>query len=88
MAQNTQSYNTVVGYFSSDEQADRALQALTDAGFNRSQIGIAGRSWDETTKRSSTTGTGTHTSFWQKVKNFFEGTEERQREATDDDGYD
>lgn len=92
MAQNTQSYNTVVGYFSSDEQADRALQALTDAGFNRSQIGIAGRSWGETTKRSSTTGTGTetgtHTSFWQKVKNFFEGTEERQRDATDDYGYD
>lgn len=44
MAENAQTYNTVVGYFSSDEQADRALQALMDAGFDRSQIGIAGRS--------------------------------------------
>ena len=92
MAQNTQSYNTVVGYFSSDEQADRALQALMDAGFNRSQIGIAGRSWDQTTTKAPSgnvtgTGTGTHTSFWQKVKNFFEGTEERQQDATEDYGY-
>ncbi|HLJ78013.1 MAG TPA: YsnF/AvaK domain-containing protein [Acidobacteriaceae bacterium] len=91
MAERTQTYNTVVGYFSSNEQAERALQALIDAGFNRSQMGIAGRSWDETTKGSAAP--ETHLSFWQKVKAFFEGedwNEERQRtqDTTGESVYD
>lgn len=91
MAEKTQTYNTVVGYFSSDEQAERALQALINAGFSRNQIGIAGRSWDETTKASAEP--GSHRSFWQKVKAFFEGDDwnqeqQRTREVTGESVYD
>lgn len=93
MAETTQTYSTVVGYFSSHEQADRALRALVNAGFNRSQISIAGRSRAEgftveDQRRSGAAGEP-HESFWQKVKHFFEGdtsydTETRSAAGTQD----
>lgn len=73
MAETNQTYSTVVGYFSSHEQADRAMRALVDAGFNRTQIGIAGRSSGAFTTEDERKRTEPHVSFWQRVKNFFEG---------------
>jgi uncharacterized protein (TIGR02271 family) len=73
MAETNQTYSTVVGYFSSHEQADRAIRALVDAGFNRTQIGIAGRSVGSFTTEDDRKRAEPHVSFWQRVKNFFEG---------------
>lgn len=77
MAESTQTNSTVVGYFSSHEQADRALHALVNAGFNRGQISIAGHSREKgftvEDQRRSGAVDESHESFWQKVKHFFEG---------------
>lgn len=82
---NQQTYNTVVGYFSSEQSAEAAVRALQAAGFTRDQIGIAGRAEDEgysvsdrrnTESTAYTEGhkTGKAASgFWQRIRNFFEG---------------
>ena len=91
MAETNQTYSTVVGYFSSHEQADRAIRALVDAGFNRTQIGIAGRSVGSFTTEDDRKRAEPHVSFWQRVKNFFEGEDSyedtlRRKDARQDFG--
>ncbi len=51
------STNTVVGYFSSHAKAQSAVDALKDAGFKASQIGLAARSSFAGADRSSTSST-------------------------------
>ncbi len=73
--------STIAGYFSSHAKAETAVDALTRAGFNASQIGIAARSTGSNAVSSSQTSpthagsdhSGSHTGVWDKVKNFFEG---------------
>lgn len=70
MAQtNPQSYSTVIGYFSSEQQAETALQELQAAGFSRKQIGLAGRPDAEAQVKEQ------KPSFWQRVRALFEGNE-------------
>lgn len=98
MAQTNQTYSTVVGYFSSSEQAERAMRALVDAGFDRKQIGLAGRSVQGFTTEDDRKRDEPHVSFWQRVKNFFEGedsyedtsrrTEARTQDFAGDSDYD
>ena len=47
--QTTTTSTTVVGVFSNRSQADRAVDALFDAGFDSNQIGVVTRSSAETT---------------------------------------
>lgn len=107
--------NTVFGYFTSETQAEAAVRDLKAAGFTRNQISLAGRPGDDTYSSGSATGSTTGSkmreeghkageavgSFWDRVKNFFEGesgpepyADERTRgdlathEITDGDVYD
>lgn len=97
MAKTNQTYSTVVGYFSSSEQAERAMGALVDAGFDRKRIGIAGRSAEAFTTEDDRKSSEPHVGFWQRVKNFFEGedsyanqprTDARTQDLTGDYDYD
>ncbi len=78
------STNTVVGYFSTHDQAQSAVEALKAAGFQAREVGMAARgsSLGRTTQNTTTSGntfgydttTGEHgTGVWDKIKNFFEG---------------
>lgn len=83
MAETT-SYNTVVGYFASEQSAEAAVQELKAAGFRRDQIGVAGRPDEEgfsvSDRRSSdkTAYEEGHKAgkaaggFWQRIRNLFE----------------
>lgn len=54
---NSQTYDTVYGYFSSEDQAEAAVRALHAAGFRRSDISIAGNpesgQWSRETTRDA-----------------------------------
>ncbi len=81
---------TVVGYFTSETQAEMAVTALKAAGFSSSQIGVAlsGQSAGAYSAESETsTGAGMSTASagpaagakvagaWDRFKNFFEGSD-------------
>ena len=78
---------TVVGYFTSESQAETAVSALKSAGFTSSQIGVAlsGASSGVATGTSSaaTTGVGSavHSAgekaagAWERFKSFFDGSD-------------
>ena len=51
--------NTVVGYFSSHAQAQQAVDALKEAGFNANQIGLAARGSSFGVDRATTSSTDT-----------------------------
>lgn len=80
--------NTIVGYFSSQSKARQAVEALKEAGFSASQIGVAARgthgedpavdiSDNPSGTRSSTSAThAAGESMWDKIKDFFEGSPE------------
>jgi uncharacterized protein (TIGR02271 family) len=66
---------TAVGYFSSQAQAESAINALKQAGFQQNQIGVAAQS-------AHAGATGTNPAYkaghaaggaWESVKNFFSG---------------
>ncbi len=97
------STNTVVGYFSSHEKAQSAVDALKDAGFTASQIGLAARGTSAGAGRSSTSSTDSsyattdsssetsstysareHESMWEKIKDFFEGHHESDKDRATD----
>jgi uncharacterized protein (TIGR02271 family) len=89
-------YGTVVGYFSTQAEAESAIKALKQAGFQQSRIGVAARSTQpglassttaETTGNSSAYKAG-HSAggAWESVKSFFGGgsVEPYAGEATGD----
>ncbi|HEX5236590.1 MAG TPA: YsnF/AvaK domain-containing protein [Silvibacterium sp.] len=79
---------TVVGYFPSRTKAESAISALKDAGFTRSNIGLAIRSGMET-ERETVAGSGErHESMWERIKEFFGGepTEGSRERYEDEDG--
>jgi uncharacterized protein (TIGR02271 family) len=75
-------YRTVVGYFSSQVQAEAAINALKQAGFQQSQIGVVAQSSQAGFASSKAQQTGTSQAYkaghsaggaWESVKNFFSG---------------
>jgi uncharacterized protein (TIGR02271 family) len=67
---------TIVGYFSSRADAESAIDALKDAGFERNHIGFATRSAvgsGATHSGASPTPREHETSTWEKIKEFFGG---------------
>jgi len=74
----------IVAFFSRRQDAYRAIQALSDAGFTHEQIGLIAQSdldqADTSTSSSETSSSaGQDRSFWDGVKDFFRG------ESHDDD---
>ena len=82
---------TVVGYFTSESQAETAVSALKAAGFQSNQIGVAlasGDNYAQTPGTSTGMATGTTSasdmghaagektrSAWERFKGFFEGSD-------------
>jgi len=73
---------TVVGYFASETQAEKAVAALKTAGFQSSQIGVAlggenaSGSTGTTTAGSVAHAAGEKTkSAWESIKSFFDGSD-------------
>jgi len=64
---NPTTHSTVVGYFSSEQNAEDALRALHAAGFSHEQIGVAGRAASEVEFKENKPG------FWQRMRNQFRG---------------
>jgi uncharacterized protein (TIGR02271 family) len=89
-------YGTVVGYFSTQADAESAIKALKQAGFQQNQIGVAARSAQAGLASAATAGTpetgpaykAGHTAggAWESVKSFFAGgsAEPYAGEATKD----
>ena len=89
-------YGTVVGYFSTQADAESAIKALKQAGFQQNQIGAAARSAQSGIASSTTAGTSKTSSAydaghtaggaWESVKSFFAGgpVEPYAGEATKD----
>ena len=89
-------YGTMVGYFSTQADAESAIKALKQAGFQQNQIGVAARSAQAglaSSRTAATPETGSayktgHTAggAWESVKNFFAGgsVEPYAGEATKD----
>lgn len=65
---NPTTHSTVVGYFSSEQNAEDALRALHAAGFSHDQIGVAGRAASEAELKENRPG------FWQRIRNQFRGS--------------
>lgn len=81
MAQTDTKYGTITGYFESHAEAQKAVEALQDAGFTSAHLGVAHRgsygSGSDTTTGSNDSDTHhTGAGMWDKVKNFFEGSPE------------
>lgn len=74
--------NTIVGYFQSQTEAQRAVEALQQAGFTSAHVGVAHRgsssNWSDSSARdtSGTRQEHDHESVWGKMKNFFGGDAE------------
>lgn len=75
-------HGTVVGYFSSQVQAEAAINALKQAGFQQDQIGVAAQSAQAGAVASKGELMGTNPAYkaghaaggaWESVKNFFSG---------------
>jgi uncharacterized protein (TIGR02271 family) len=75
-------YGTVVGYFSSQAQAEAAINALKQAGFQQNEIGVAAQSAQAGAASSKVQLAGTNPAYkaghaaggaWESVKNFFSG---------------
>lgn len=74
----TNTSNTVVGYFGDHADAERAVSALQDAGFTSAHLGVASRGGQTGSSASgSAVSSATHTAgqkaegAWDKLKNFF-----------------
>lgn len=76
----TTSTGTIAAYFENHSDAERAVEALRDAGFNSAQIGVAHRAGPYSdTSSDSSTGTSVDQKTegaWDKFKNFFTGNPE------------
>jgi uncharacterized protein (TIGR02271 family) len=68
-------YGTVVGYFSSQAQAEAAISALKQAGFQQNQIGVAAQSAQAGAAGTNPAYKAGHAAggAWESVKNFFSG---------------
>lgn len=75
----TNTTNTIVGYFENQADAQRAVSALQSAGFTSAHLGVAARGVESgyAGTGSSTASSAAHTAgqktegAWDKVKNFF-----------------
>lgn len=74
--------STVVGYFPTRSKAESAIDELKDAGFDKSEIGLAVRSGLESTRGPSGEHHGTGT--WEKIRAFFSGDSEPSRSELED----
>jgi uncharacterized protein (TIGR02271 family) len=68
-------YETVVGYFSSQAQAEAAISALKQAGFQQNQIGVAAQSAQAGAADTNPAYKAGHAAggAWESLKNFFSG---------------
>lgn len=86
MAQAQTVSGTIVGFFEDHGQAENAVSALRDAGFESKQIGVAHQAGSALPTSETSTGVGAGTGagmaqrtgqeaegLWGKVKGFFEG---------------
>lgn len=69
MAQNS----TTAGYFSTRTAAESAIDALKDAGFSRTQIGLVIRSGKRRGGTAHEEGRKNLEGIWEKIKDFFTG---------------
>lgn len=85
MAQNDITSGTVAGYFENHEDAQKAIEALQDAGFTSAHLGVAHRGYGSGSARSESSSSSSDASskigaksegMWDKIKNFFEGSPE------------
>ena len=71
MADTSIGTSTITGYFEDSADAGQAVEALQQAGFTSAHLGVARREGVGTTGLAS----GSNESTWDKVKNFFTGTD-------------
>lgn len=69
MEQTQNTSGTVVGYFENHTDAQRAIEALHNAGFSSAHLGVAHRGASSTAHAAGEKAE----SMWEKVKDFFEG---------------
>lgn len=69
MEQTQTTSGTVVGYFENHTDAQRAIEALHNAGFSSAHLGVAHRGASSTAHAAGEKAE----SMWEKVKDFFEG---------------
>ena len=96
MEQTQTTTGTVVGYFENHTDAQRAIEALHNAGFSSAHLGVAHRGASSTASGTAHAAGEKVEGMWEKVKHFFEGdsaepyADERSRgdlatrEVTDD----
>lgn len=83
MALNDTTSGTIAGYFDNHADAQKAVEALQDAGFTSAHLGVAhrGNSTAGSTASGSASRVGAKAEgVWDKVKNFFEGSPEAYSE--------
>lgn len=68
----TSATGTIAAYFENHSDAERAVEALRDAGFTSAQIGVAHRAGSNDDTSGSTAGQKTE-GAWEKFKSFFTG---------------
>jgi uncharacterized protein (TIGR02271 family) len=86
MAPNDTTAGTIAGYFDNQAEAQKAIEALRDAGFTSAHLGVAHRggygsgselSGSDSADSNTSSKVGAKTDgVWEKVKNFFEGSPE------------
>lgn len=81
MAMTENTTGAIAGYFQDHDSAERAVQALREAGFTSAHLGVAHRGGSSAGSGSATSSVKNAASnvgakaegVWDKVKNFFEG---------------
>lgn len=69
----TANTNTVVGYFESHNEAEAAIAALRDAGFQASEVGVAAHAGATSAGKAAENVKQHGAGFWDKVRDFFDG---------------
>lgn len=73
MEQKQTATGTIVGYFDDHADAQRAVDALREAGFTSAHLGVAHRGGSSTSSENAHTVGKKAEGMWDKVKDFFEG---------------
>jgi uncharacterized protein (TIGR02271 family) len=73
MEQTQTANGTVVGYFENHTDAQRAIEALHEAGFSSAHLGVAHRGESSTASGTAHAVGEKAEGMWEKVKHFFEG---------------
>lgn len=77
---NTSNENLIVAYFPNHADAENAIEDLQDAGFRSDQIGSSYEDYEMDAEGTDDSRHTDHRSFWQKVRDFFSGESEDNRE--------